>query len=313
MPLMTAVQGSSAPGRAIALMMAGGMLLTINDAVMKWLTSGYPVGQLLFTRAMFSFIAIAFFVRFYGGLNSLRIHNPRLHAIRGFVVVCGTFSFVTGLQYLTLAEAISVVFAGPLFVTALAPLLIGEPVGWRRWAAVLVGFSGVMIMVRPGTEAMQWAAIFPLASALFGAVRDLVTRGATSTEHSNALLTTSTAAAAIGGLCTLPFGWSAVTLEDLGLMALSGFLMAGAYFLIIESFRFGEAGLVVPFKYFNMVFAVAFGFLLWGDLPDVWTWTGSAVLVGSGLYILHRERLRHLAPSLPSDPQGAVGPAGRPD
>lgn len=312
MPIMTAIQGSSAPGRAIALMMAGSMLLTMNDAVMKWLTSGYPVGQLLFTRAMFSFVVIAFCVRFYGGLKSLRIHNPRLHVVRGFVVVCGTFCFVSGLQYLTLAEAISVVFAGPLFVTALAPLMIGEPVGWRRWAAVLVGFAGVLVMVRPGTEAMQWAALFPLASALFGAVRDLVTRGAMSTEHSNALLTTSTIAAGLGGLLTLPFGWSAVTPGDLGLMALSGFLMAGAYFLIIESFRYGEAGLVVPFKYFNMVFAVGFGFLLWGDLPDIWTWTGCGILVVSGLYILHRERLRHLALSLPSDPQGA-GPAGRPN
>ena len=310
MPLMTAVKGSSAPGRAIALMMAGGMLLTMNDAVMKWLTSGYPVGQLLFTRAMFSFLIIAVFVRFYGGLNSLRIHNARLHVVRGVVVVFGTYAFVTGLQYLTLAQAISVVFAGPLFVTALAPVMIGEPVGWRRWAAVLAGFTGVMIVVRPGSDAMQWAAIFPLASAMFGAVRDLVTRGATSTEHSNALLTTSTAAAAIGGLCTVPRGWTPVTPNDLGLMALSGFLMGGAYFLIIESFRFGEAGLVVPFKYFNMVFAVGLGFILWGDLPDAWTWAGSAVLISSGLYILHRERMRGAVPTPPPDPHG-MGPSGR--
>lgn len=285
MPLMTSVQGSSAPGRAIALMMCGGMLLTLNDAVMKWLTTGYPVGQLLFTRAMFSFLIIAVFVRFYGGLESLRIHNPRLHVIRGVVVLCGTFCFVTGLRYLPLADALAVVFAGPLFVTSLAPLLIGEPVGWRRWAAVLAGFVGVVIIIRPGGEAMQWAAVLPLASALFGAFRDLVTRGAMSTENSNALLATSTAAAAIGGLLTLPFGWSPVTWEDLGLMALSGFLMGGAYFLIIESFRYGEAGLVVPFKYFNMVFAVGLGFVLWGDLPDVWTWSGTAVLICSGLYL----------------------------
>jgi drug/metabolite transporter (DMT)-like permease len=307
---MTAVKGSSAPGRAIALMMGGGMLLTMNDAVMKWLSSGYPVGQLLFTRAMFSFLIIAVFVRFYGGLASLKITNPRLHVMRGIFVLFGTFSFVTGLRYLALADALAVVFAGPLFVTALAPLLIGEPVGWRRWAAVMAGFVGVVIIIRPGSDAMQWAAIFPLASALVGALRDLVTRGAMSTENSNALLATSTAAAAIGGLCTLPFGWEPVAWFDLGLMALSGFLMGGAYFLIIESFRFGEAGLVVPFKYFNMVFAVALGFVLWGDLPDTWTWSGTAVLIGSGLYILHRERKRHMPPSLPPDPQG-TRPPGR--
>lgn len=310
MPLMTAVQGSSAPSRAILAMIGGGLLVTGNDAAMKWLVSGYPVGQLLFIRGMFAFVAIAFFVRFYGGLASLRIINPRFHVMRGLLVVFGTVVFITGLGHLTLADAIAVVYAGPMFVTALAPLLIGEAVGWRRWLAVMGGFIGVMIIIRPGTEAMQWAVIFPLAAALAGALRDLITRSAAATEHSNALLATSTAAATAAGLCTLPFGWMPVPLEDLALMALSGLLLGSAHFLMIESFRYGEAGLVVPFKYLNMVFAVTLGFVLWGDLPDAWTWTGSGVLITSGLYILHRERIRHRTPTLPSDAHGA-GPAGR--
>ncbi|PIW25789.1 MAG: hypothetical protein COW30_18265 [Rhodospirillales bacterium CG15_BIG_FIL_POST_REV_8_21_14_020_66_15] len=310
MPLMTAVHGSSAPGRAILAMIGGGLLVTGNDAAMKWLASGYPVGQLLFIRGMFAFIAIGFLVRFYGGLVSLRINNPRFHVMRGLLVVFGTFCFISGLRHLTLADATAIVYAGPMFVTALAPLLIGEHVGWRRWMAVMGGFIGVMIIIRPGTEAMQWAAIFPLGSALAGAFRDLITRSASVTEHSNALLATSTAAAAFGGLCTLPFGWNPVPMEDLAVMALSGLLLGSAHFLMIESFRYGEAGLVVPFKYLNMAFAVTLGFVLWGDLPDVWTWTGSGVLIASGLYILHRERLQHRAPALPPDAHG-TGPAGR--
>ena len=154
------------------------------------------------------------------------------------------------------------------------------------------GFMGVLIIIRPGTEAMQWAAIFPLGSALAGALRDLITRSASATEHSNAVLATSTAAAALAGLVTLPFGWEPIALKDLGVMALSGVLLGSAHFLMIESFRYGEAGLVVPFKYLNLMFAVLVGFLVWGDLPDAWTWVGSAVLVTSGLYILHRERLQ---------------------
>ena len=292
MPLMTAVNGSSAPGRAVLAMIAGGLLVTGNDAAMKWLAKGYPVGELLFARGMFTFVAVALLAGFFGGRASLRIRDPRFHVLRGLMVICGTFSFVTGLRYLTLADATAVVYAGPLFVTALAPVLIGEYVGWRRWAAVLVGFVGVVIIVRPGSSAMQWAAFFPLATAFTGALRDLFTRRATMTEQSNAILATSTLATVLAGLLTLPFGWKAMPPEHLAVMALSGLLLGSAHFLMIESFRYGEAGLVVPFKYLNLAFAVALGYVVWGDLPDAWTWAGSAVLVACGLYILHRERLR---------------------
>ncbi|MEK9671948.1 MAG: DMT family transporter [Rhodospirillaceae bacterium] len=290
MALMATVNGSSAPGRAILLMLAGGFLLTVNDAVMKWLTGGYPVGQLLLVRSAFSILFIMGLMRFTGGIESLRVRNWRLHLVRSTAVVAGTFFFVSGLQYLTLAEATAVVFAGPLFITALAPVLIGEHVGWRRWTAVMIGFTGVMIIVRPGSDAMQWAVMFPLASAMTGALRDLVTRAASTTEKSTALLATGTVVTGIGGLCSYPFGWADIALPDFGLMALSGILMAGAHFMVIESFRHGEAAMVAPFKYSNMIYAVALGFLIWGDLPDLWTWAGTAVLISSGLYILYRER-----------------------
>lgn len=306
MALMLPIQGgSSAPGRAILLMLIGGMLLTVNDALMKWLAGGFPVGELLFVRSVFSFVAIAVLVRFHGGLPSLRIKSPRVHLFRSLLVLAGTFMFVNGLRYLPLADAIAIVFAGPLFITALAPLVIGEAVGWRRWSAVVVGFIGVLIIVRPGTEAMQWAVIFPIGAAMTGAFRDLITRSASATEHSNAMLMTGTAASAIGGLCTLPFGWVPISLHDLGLMALSGFLMAIAHFMMIESFRYGEAGLVAPFKYSNMVYAVLLGFFIWGDLPDALTWTGTAILISSGVYILHRERRLGGKPPQIGGPGGA--------
>ena len=150
MPLMTAVHGSSAPGRAILAMLAGGILITGNDAAMKWLVAGYPVGQLLFMRGLFAFVAIAFLVRFYGGLASLRIINPKLHVMRGLLVVLGTFCFINGLRHLTLADATAIVYAGPLFVTALAPLLIGEHIGWRR--------GGGEVEINPGNknELVPW-------------------------------------------------------------------------------------------------------------------------------------------------------------
>lgn len=293
MALMTAEQGSSAPIKGIALMLAGGAFLTLNDAVLKWLTTGYPVGQLMFVRGLFVFIPIVLLIRFFGGVESLKIQNPKIHVIRGVLVICGTFQFILALKYLPIADCIAIAFAGPLFVTALAPVLIGERVGWRRWSAVLLGFAGVLVILRPGTDAMQLAALLPLGAAFTGSLRDLITRAMATTETSNAMLATTTTMVMLAGLATYPFvAWAPVPLDDLALMALSGVLIGSAHWLIIESFRHAEAALVSPFKYTNLIFAVALGFLIWGDLPDVWTWVGTAIVIASGLYILRRETLR---------------------
>ncbi len=297
MALMTSAPGSSAPLRGILLMLSGGAFLTANDAVLKWLTAGYPVGQLMFVRGLFVFIPILVFVYFFGGFQSLKVKNPKVHAFRGLLVIAGTFQFVTGLKYLPIADCIAIAFAGPLFVTALAPAMIGEKVGWRRWSAVLAGFAGVLIILRPGTEAMHAAALLPLGAAFTGSLRDLLTRAMASRETSNAMLATTTLAVTLAGLATYPFTeWAPVKTEDMGLMLLSGCLLGGAHWLIIESFRFGEAALLSPFKYTNLIFAVALGYVIWGDLPDQWTWVGTAVVIVSGLYILHREaRVRQVA------------------
>jgi len=280
---------SIAAGRGIAFMLLGGALLTMNDAVLKWLTGDYPVGQIMFMRGIFVFLPISILVYYSGGLLVLRINSFKNQALRGVLMVSGTFLFITGLGHLPLGEAIAITFAGPLFITLLAPALLGEHVGWRRWAAVLIGFSGVLVMTRPGSEAVQWAALFPLSASLFGALRDLMTRKLSTSETSISMLCFSTAIVVLGGLATSPFGWAPLTPRDVGLMALSGMLVGSAHFLLIECFRLAEAALVAPFKYFNMVWAVLFGFIVWGDVPDIWTVTGAAFVIGSVLYIMRRE------------------------
>ncbi|NQU61444.1 MAG: DMT family transporter [Rhodospirillales bacterium] len=283
---------SIAAGRGIAFMLLGGALLTMNDAVLKWLTGDYPVGQIMFMRGLFVFLPISILVYHSGGLSALRINSFRNQALRGGLMVTGTFLFITGLGHLPLGEAIAITFAGPLFITLLAPVLLGEHVGWRRWAAVLVGFSGILVMTRPGSEAVQWAAMFPLSASMFGALRDLMTRKLSTSETSISMLCFSTAIVVLGGLATLPFGWAPLTPRDVGLMALSGMLVGSAHFLLIECFRLAEAALVAPFKYFNMVWAVLFGFIIWGDIPDTWTITGAGFVICSVLYIMRREAQR---------------------
>ena len=283
---------SLSPGRGITFTILGGALLTTNDAVLKWLTSDYPVGQLMFIRGLFVFLPVMLIAWRAGGFGLIRVNSFRNQSLRaGFAFTSGFF-FITGISFLPLADALAITFAGPLFVTALAPPMLGEHVGWRRWSAVLVGFAGVVVMLRPGAEAVQWAALFPLGASLAGALRDLTTRKMAGRETSVSIMCFSTAVIVLAGLCTWPFGWAPLVLEDLGLMALSGMLVGGAHFLLIERFQWAEAALLAPFKYTNMIWAVLFGFVIWGDLPDVWTTTGAAVVIAGGLYIFRRESRR---------------------
>lgn len=284
-------RGSSAPLKGIAFMMAGGALLTANDAVLKWLTGGYPVGEIMFVRGLFVLPVIGFFV-WRGGLASLRVHDRASHALRAGLMIGGTYLFVTGLRLLPLADAISIAFAGPLFVTAMAGPMLGEHVGWRRWMAVLAGFAGILIIFQPGSGMFQWAALLPLAASGTGALRDIMTRKMSASETSESLLFYSTCGVMLGGLGSLPFGWVRVADGDWLLFATSGVLIGGAHFCMIETFRHAEAALVSPFKYVNVLWASLFGFLVFADVPAPATVLGSAVVISSGIYILQRERRR---------------------
>ena len=281
---------SSAPGKAVVCMLLGAVFLTANDAVMKWLTDGYSVGQIMACRGFFVFIPLSLLIWRAGGISSLRPIQPVGHFIRAGLVIAGTFMFVTGLRYLTLTDAIAIAFAGPLFITALAAPLLGEKVGWRRWMAVLAGFVGIVVIMQPSGSAMQWAALLPLGASLTGAFRDILTRRLSARETSVALLFYTSLGMTLAGLATAPFVWKAVPLADWGMFALSGMITGCAHFLMIETFRMGEAAMVAPFKYSSVIWAAALGYFVWGDIPDAGTLSGVAIVIFAGLYILHRER-----------------------
>ena len=280
---------ASTPMRGVVCMLLGVILLVLNDALIKTLTLGYPVGQLLFLRGLFVIPWVLMLAHRAGGPRALRVINIRGQAWRGACVIAGSFLFVSGLRHLPLADAVAISFTGPLFITAMAPYALGERVGWRRRGAVLAGFLGVLIMARPGGEALQWAVLLPLGAALCGGVRDLITRRIARSETTVSMLFVTTSVVMLAGLATVPLGWAPLRAADLWTFAASGVLVAGAHYLMIEAFRHGEAALVAPFKYSTMVWAVLFGYLFFGELPDTWTLAGAAVVVLAGLYILHRE------------------------
>lgn len=275
---------------AIACMLVGTAIITLSDALVKALADTYPTGQLLFIRSVCVWPWIFLFAYRMGGLSSLRIQDIKGQVLRGACVIASAYLFITGLRHLTLADAIAISFMGPLFITAMAPLVLGEKVGWRRWLAVLVGFAGVLFMLRPGSTTLQWAIIFPLGAALCGGLRDLITRRIAGTETTVAVLAVTTAFVMIAGLVTVPFvTWVPLRQTDIVLFVASGALIAVAHTLMIEAFRRGEAGLVAPFKYSSLLWATLIGFLMFGELPDRWTVIGAVIIILAGLYVLHRE------------------------
>jgi drug/metabolite transporter (DMT)-like permease len=273
-------------------MVVSTLFLISNDATLKWVSTDLPVGQMLFTRGCVTLAIVAFFAWRAGGLRALRVVHPRAQAARAGLVVLGTFLFINALRLMPLADAVSLGSVGPILISAMAPFVLREPVGWRRWSAILVGFLGVVVMLRPTGEGLYWAALLPVAAASTGALRDIITRRIIRAESSIATLFYTTVAVTAGGLATAPFGWQAPHAGDLGLLFMTGIMLYGAHFLQIEAYRHGEAATIAPFRYTALVWATLFGFLLWGDVPDSWTVTGATLVVISGLYIFHRETVR---------------------
>ncbi len=281
---------SATPIRSIALMVMASGLLTLNDAIVTWLAQSYPVGQVITLRGVFVIAIVVSWAAARRRTSQLRVSNWRLQLTRGALMSISTFLFVTALTLMPIADAIAIAFAGPVIATALAALLLHEPVGWRRLSAIAVGFTGVVIMLRPTPDLIRLVAIVPLLAAFVGAFRDIVTRKmGTGGESTLAIMLISTSVVTVVGLMTIPLGWSALKIADLALFVGSALLVAFAQALMIESFRLGEVGLVGPFKYTSLVWAILLGLLVWGDRPDPWTWVGSALVVGSGLYIWRRE------------------------
>jgi drug/metabolite transporter (DMT)-like permease len=275
--------------KGIAALVTAGAILSLTDSLAKLLTGTYPVGEILFFRSLFVFIPVFFMVYRMGGLGSLRINNWKGQILRGCCVLFTTVGFVTAIKVMPLADVIAIFFVSPIFGTAMAPFLLGENVGWRRWTAVLIGFAGVLFMIQPGSNPLVWIAVFAVAAAFTNSLRDIFTRRLSTTETNNSIMFCSTAFVLFGGMAALPFGWKTPDLQGIALLALTGVLQGvGQYFLVI-AFRFGEVAVLGPFRYFNLIWAVIYGFLFFGDIPQRDTIIGASVVVGSGLFILWRE------------------------
>jgi len=275
--------------RGIVLMVLSAALLALNDTVTKWLTQDYPVTQVWCLRTLFVLLPILAVVAARGAVHELRVVSWSGQALRAALFCSTTLLIVASLEALPLPEVMAIVLASPIFVAALSMRVLGERVSTARWATVLVGFAGVLLIVRP-EGAFQWVVLLPVAASLSSALRDLFTRRLSRTETSLAILFYSSLAVLVAGFATAPlFDWRAVSAAAWGLLVLNGLLNGGAHFLLIEALRLGDAAVIVPFKYSGLIWGLLFGFLIWQHVPGAWTLAGAALVAASGLVLVRLE------------------------
>lgn len=275
--------------KGIALMAVGVALLTANDAASKYLTQAHPVGQVICLRQAATLLVIVPYVMLVSGWGALRVVSWPGQFTRGLLFVANAVLIVLGFSLLPLATVIVIMFSSPIFLALMSGTLLAERVSVERWIAILAGFAGVLIVVRPGAAAFDWVVLIPVAASLANALRDIVTRRLSRTETSIAILFWSTLIVMGAGALTAPFGWTAVSATGAFWFVVAGVFNATAHFLMIEALRLGEAAAISPVRYTSLIWATLMGYLIWGDLPDAWVVAGSAVIIASGVYMIRVE------------------------
>jgi drug/metabolite transporter (DMT)-like permease len=285
----------------IALMLAGVFLFCMNDVMGKWLVSTYSVGQVLLIRSCAALLILAPILWRAGRQLFTTMPRPGLQLMRVLLGSTEVTMFYWSVVYLPLADAVTYYLAGPIYVTAISAVFLGERVGWQRWTAVLVGFAGVLIALNPSPASFTWPALIALAGSLMYAVLLVTTRVLRGTADL-ALVSTQITTTLVMGAVLAPFGWVTPSADDLSLLALLGVVAMGALVCVNRSLKLAPASVVVPYQYTMIVWAVLLGYLVFGDVPQLHVVIGSAVIVAAGLFIFWREQVRARASTPPVAP-----------
>lgn len=287
--------------RGIILMVAAMAMFAVEDMFLKLAADGLPVGMVIFVAGAFGAPVFMVMARAQGQRTLVRAALHRAVMARNFGEMVGTFAYINALAVVDLSTVSAVLQALPLAVTLGAALFMGETVRWRRWLAIAVGLTGVMVVIRPGFDGFQPPALWVLVTVLALALRDLATR-AIPPECSSAQVSAwgLMSVALLGVLMMLHGG--VVTPDPTQVASLVGAVVVGTigYWLVVTAARTGEVSVVAPFRYSRLIFALVIGMVIFGEHPDVTTLTGSALIIGSGLYTFARERAlrRKLAQSV---------------
>ena len=282
--------------QGIGLICLAMLLFSSLNASVKVLSADFPIGQLLWARYVGALLVMVllFFPKHRWGL--FRPKRMGIQLLRGFLLFASSSLYFNGLIHLPLATAATISICSPLLITALSVPFLGEAVGPRRWAAVAAGFIGALIVIRPGMEGTNPYVLFIVASMTCGTFYALLTRKYSGEENAEVSATIATVVGAVLGTIWIISDWKTPTEPfDISLICALGAFAAVGHWLFTMAFQRGPAAVIAPFSYLQLVGATVFGFVLFGDFPDEFTWIGAGIIIGSGVYIAHRERIRSRA------------------
>ena len=272
----------------IGLMLLSIFMFSFGDALGKFLVATYSVGQLLWLRACAALLLLSPMI-WRNRAHFVKLERPWLQLLRVTLSTLEVAAFFLATVYLPLADVITYYLAGPIFVTALSAVVLREHVGWRRWTAILIGFCGVLIALRPSAQTVSLPALIALGGSLSFAILMLITRSLRATPDIVMASSQFVGTFLLGALMS-PFGWVTPDAGSLVLFAAAGCISVSALFCVNRSLKLAPASVVVPYQYSMIVWAVIFGLVVFGDVPSPATIIGTSIIIGAGLYIFLRER-----------------------
>lgn len=278
------------PYKGIVLFCTAVFLFAVMDSFAKLAGQTFSPLQVVWARCFFHILLLILFLGPVHGLNLIRTNNLKIQILRSMLLLGATICIFTAIKYIPLADAGAIAATSPLFVILLSVLLLKEKISLRRWCAVGVGFAGAMIVLRPGLSMVHPAMFLVVLMSLFYALYQLTTRFLSGVDSS---VTTAFYSVLVGTVVmsfVMPFIWIAPDLEGWILLAIVGFLGGVSHFIMIVAFKYTAASTVAPFNYTQLIWMAVIGYLAFGNLPDGMTILGAVIIVGSGLYIIHRER-----------------------
>ncbi len=280
--------------QAIGFMMLSVAMYAFQDVLVKSLPADISVAQIVFLRGIFAFIPIIALAFAENDLN-LRTSKWGLHLCRSLFSSLALICFIASFRMLPLAEAYTLTFSCPIFMTALCIPLLKEKVSLQRWLAIGLGFIGVLTMMRPGTATFQIGGGLALLGGFFYAISLIYVRALSSTESNTLIVATFTLMSIVlSGIC-LPFSWTPIDHEIYVSFAIIGTLGGTAQYAMTQAFRLAPVSVIAPFDYASLLWALSLGYLVWGDLPDALMIAGGCTIIASGLYLIHHEKKPTLA------------------
>lgn len=283
-------QGSNIVLAGILLMLLGDFLFALNDAMGKWLVASFSVGQVLLIRSIGAFVVLGPMIARQGSRSLFDVERPGLQVLRVVLATADTGLFYAAVAYLPLADVMTFYMAGPIYVAAFSHFFLGERVGWRRWVAIIVGFCGVVIALRPSSASLSLPSLFAVVGSISFALMLVLNRVLRATSDTT-LVTWQTLGALAAGAVLSYQAWTTPTALDLSAMLLLGIVACCAHLLITRALKLAPASTLAPLQYSLLLWAVIFGVIFFGDVPDAQILTGSAIIIFAGLFIFHRQKV----------------------